>query len=195
MAGPDGRLDREVLAMLVPAGRLADDVGRKRAFLLGMALFGAASLGCAASPALVMPVAARLVQGIAAAVLIPTFTRSRAPVFPRREHPRVMGVWTAVAAAGLGILTVIHLRRAPDPVISLALFRNRLFAVAVSGVFWYYLAFAAMILAATLFLTSQWHYCPVPSSLATAALMMSRQIASARPQGPILRRPVRRHIP
>lgn len=250
-------------AMLVPAGRLADDIGRKPAFLLGMTLFGVASLACAASPVLAVLVAARVVQAVAGAILIPTSLGLALPAFPQREHAKVMGIWTAVAAAGagsgpvagglllaagwrwiflinipvvavavlagrrvlppsprgvrkrldlpgaalvlltaaglttvftqastwgygsaattgcaaatvvLGALTVWHLRRAADPVISFDLFRHRLFSVAVSGVFLYYLAFAAMILAATLFLTGRWHYSVVAAALSIAPMPAS----------------------
>ncbi|MFF1381547.1 MFS transporter [Streptomyces sp. NPDC058308] len=250
-------------AMLVPAGRLADDIGRKRAFLLGMTLFGVASVGCAVAPVLPALVVARIVQAAAAAILIPTSLGLALPAFPQHEHAKVMGIWTAVAAAGagsgpvagglllaagwrwiflinipvvvvavlagrrelpasprgarkrldllgavlvlatvaglttvftqasvwgygsaailgcaaatvlLGVLTVRHLRRAPDPVISFDLFRHRLFTVAVSGVFLYYLAFAAMILAATLFLTGRWHYSVVAAALAIAPMPAS----------------------
>ncbi|MFF3907460.1 MFS transporter [Streptomyces sp. NPDC001848] len=263
-------------AMLVPAGRLADDIGRKPAFLLGMTLFGVASLSCAASPVLAALVAARVVQAVAGAILIPTSLGLALPAFPQREHATVMGIWTAVAAAGagsgpvigglllaagwqwiflinipvvavavlagrrvlpasprgvrerldlpgaalvlataaglttvftqapvwgygseailgcatatvlLGALTVRHLRRTPDPVISFDLFRHRLFTVAVSGVFLYYLAFAAMILAATLFFTGRWHYsvvaaalgiAPMPASTMATALLSGRIVA------------------
>src|SRR5271154_2917428 len=49
-------------ALLVPAGRWADAFGRKRAFLLGLAIFVFASIGCAVSPSVGLLVAARIVQ-------------------------------------------------------------------------------------------------------------------------------------
>src|ERR671917_2751882 len=59
-------------ALLVPAGRLADLVGRRRLFLVGVTSFVAASLlcGAATSPELVPP--ARVLQAAAGAILVPT---------------------------------------------------------------------------------------------------------------------------
>ncbi|WP_034484275.1 MFS transporter [Actinomadura oligospora] len=89
-------------ALLVPAGRIVDDAGRRRVFLLGMALFGVASVACAVAPTLGILVAARVVQAVAGALLIPTSLGLALPAFPSREHPTVMGIWTAVAASGAG---------------------------------------------------------------------------------------------
>src|SRR4051794_569174 len=58
-------------ALLVPAGRWADRVGRKRVFLVGLALFTLASALCAAAPSVEALVAARVVQATGAALLMP----------------------------------------------------------------------------------------------------------------------------
>ncbi|MGF6886147.1 EmrB/QacA subfamily drug resistance transporter [Nocardia sp. GAS34] len=94
-------------ALLVPAGRLADDTGRKRGFLIGIALFGLASIACAAAPSLGLLIAARIAQAVAAALLVPTGLGLVLPVFDSREHATVMGIWTAIAAAGAGSGPVI----------------------------------------------------------------------------------------
>lgn len=85
-------------ALLVPGGRIADAAGRRRAFLAGMVLFGLASAGCAAAPSLALLIAARVAQGVAAAVLIPTSLSLALPAFPARERATAVGVWTAVSA-------------------------------------------------------------------------------------------------
>ncbi|MFI1331947.1 MFS transporter [Streptomyces sp. NPDC020845] len=85
-------------ALLVPAGRLADETGRRRSFLLGMALFGVASLGCGAAPGLGWLIAARVVQGVAAAVVVPTSLSLALPAFAPHERATAVGVWTAVSA-------------------------------------------------------------------------------------------------
>lgn len=85
-------------ALLVPAGRLADETGRRRSFLLGMALFGLASVGCGAAPDLGWLIAARVVQGVAAAVVVPTSLSLALPAFAPREQATAVGVWTAVSA-------------------------------------------------------------------------------------------------
>ncbi|MGV9848398.1 MFS transporter [Streptomyces sp. NPDC003442] len=85
-------------ALLVPAGRLADAIGGRRSFLTGIALFGLASLACGAAPGLGTLIAARVVQGVAAAVLVPTSLSLALPAFPPRERATAVGVWTAVSA-------------------------------------------------------------------------------------------------
>ncbi|MFD8161789.1 MFS transporter [Streptomyces malaysiensis] len=85
-------------ALLVPAGRLADAIGGRRSFLTGIALFGLASLACGAAPGLGTLIAARVAQGVAAAVLVPTSLSLALPAFPRRERATAVGVWTAVSA-------------------------------------------------------------------------------------------------
>src|SRR4030088_45540 len=59
-------------ALLVPAGRWADRAGRKRGFVAGMALFSVASAACAAAPSVTVLVAARVVQAVGAALMLPT---------------------------------------------------------------------------------------------------------------------------
>ncbi|MEV5596710.1 MFS transporter [Streptomyces sp. NPDC052496] len=85
-------------ALLVPGGRLADASGRRRSFLVGMVLFGLASAACGAAPTLAVLIAARVAQGVAAAVLIPTSLSLALPAFPARERATAVGVWTAVSA-------------------------------------------------------------------------------------------------
>ncbi|MFI0777145.1 MFS transporter [Streptomyces sp. NPDC021212] len=85
-------------ALLVPAGRLADAIGGRRSFLASMVLFGLASVACGAAPGLGALVGARVVQGAAAAVLVPTSLALALPAFPARERPTAVGAWTAVSA-------------------------------------------------------------------------------------------------
>ncbi|WP_242440967.1 MFS transporter [Streptomyces sp. CB02923] len=85
-------------ALLVPGGRLSDAVGRRRGFLVGMVLFGLASAACGAAPTLAVLIAARVAQGVAAAVLIPTSLSLALPAFPAGERATAVGVWTAVSA-------------------------------------------------------------------------------------------------
>jgi EmrB/QacA subfamily drug resistance transporter len=91
-------------AFLVPAGRWADLVGRKRAFLIGLALFTAASAACAAAPSVGFLVAARALQGLGAALLVPASLGLLLPAFRPDERHVAIGAWAAVggvaAAAG-----------------------------------------------------------------------------------------------
>src|SRR5262249_6956529 len=59
-------------ALLVPAGRLADRMGRRRVFLLGVGLFTLGSLVCAVAPTPFLIVAGRVVQAIGGALLTPS---------------------------------------------------------------------------------------------------------------------------
>jgi EmrB/QacA subfamily drug resistance transporter len=91
-------------ALLVPAGRWADRVGRKRAFLGGLALFTLASAACAAAPTVGVLIAARAVQAVGAALLMPASLGLLLPEFPPEKRGLALGLWAAVggtaAAAG-----------------------------------------------------------------------------------------------
>ncbi len=91
-------------AFLVAAGRWSDAMGRKRAFLLGTALFTAASAACAAAPSIAFLVGARAIQGLGAALLMPASLGLLLPEFPPRQQHVAIGAWAAVggiaAAAG-----------------------------------------------------------------------------------------------
>ncbi|MFF4215895.1 MFS transporter [Streptomyces nondiastaticus] len=89
-------------ALLIPAGRLADETSRKASFLIGMVLFGLSSVGCAVAPGLAVLIAARVVQAVAAAVLVPTSLGLALPAFPEHERSTAIGIWTAVAAVAAG---------------------------------------------------------------------------------------------
>ncbi|MGY2063007.1 MFS transporter, partial [Nocardia gipuzkoensis] len=82
------------------------------------------------------------------------------------------------AAALLAAVFARHVRRHPDPVVSPVVLRHRMFRIAFVGVFCYYLAFAALILAATLFLAHQWHYSQVRVSMAIAPIGLSCLVSS-----------------
>jgi EmrB/QacA subfamily drug resistance transporter len=85
-------------ALLVPAGRLADHFGRRRFLLVGVTVFTLASAACAAAPSLGVLVAARALQAVGAALIVPTSLGLLYPSFPRRQHATVVGIWAGVAA-------------------------------------------------------------------------------------------------
>jgi EmrB/QacA subfamily drug resistance transporter len=91
-------------AALVPAGRWADRAGRKRAFLLGLAIFTLASALCALSPSLELLVTARVVQAVGGALMLPTSLGLLLPAFGPDRKGAAIGLWSAVggAAAALG---------------------------------------------------------------------------------------------
>lgn len=91
-------------ALLVPAGRWADAFGRKRAFLLGLGVFVAASAACAVAPSVGFLIAARIVQAAGGALMLPTSLGLMLPEFGPHERHVAIGVWAATggiaAAAG-----------------------------------------------------------------------------------------------
>jgi EmrB/QacA subfamily drug resistance transporter len=91
-------------ALLIPAGRLADILGRRRVFLLGLVVFMVGSGLCAAAVSLPMLIAARVVQATGAAMIIPTSVALLLPAFPPSERATAVGLWGAsagvAAAAG-----------------------------------------------------------------------------------------------
>ncbi len=91
-------------ALLVPAGRWADAFGRKRAFLLGLGVFVAASAACAAAPSVGALVAARVVQAVGGALMLPTSLGLMLPEFEPGKRHVAIGLWAAsggiAAAAG-----------------------------------------------------------------------------------------------
>ena len=89
-------------ALLLPAGRAADRIGRRECFLAGLVVFGAASLGCAVAPDLVALIACRALQAAGAAVLLPTSLGLALSVFPARQRGTAVGVWAAVGAVAAG---------------------------------------------------------------------------------------------
>jgi EmrB/QacA subfamily drug resistance transporter len=91
-------------ALLVPAGRWADRVGRKRVFITGMLTFAAASAVCAAAPSVPVLVAARVVQATGGALMLPATLGLILPAFPPEQRAVAVGIWSAVGgvAAALG---------------------------------------------------------------------------------------------
>jgi MFS family permease len=86
---------------LLPAGRLADALGRRRVFAAGMTLFTAASAACAAAPDAAVLVPARALQGLGAALTAPAALALIVDAFPAgRPRERAVAAWTAVAALG-----------------------------------------------------------------------------------------------
>lgn len=88
-------------ACLLTAGTLSDRYGRKRATLLGAALFGVGTLAALAARDAGQLVAARAVMGVAAALVMPGTLSILVNVFPERERPRAIAVWGATSALGV----------------------------------------------------------------------------------------------
>src|SRR3954447_960129 len=91
-------------SLLVPLGRAADRLGRKRFFIGGLLLFVLSSALAATAPSIEALVAARVVQAVGAAALMPTSLALLLAEIPLEKRAGAIGVWAAtggiVAAAG-----------------------------------------------------------------------------------------------
>jgi EmrB/QacA subfamily drug resistance transporter len=86
---------------LLLAGRLADLFGRRKMFVVGLALFAASSVLCGLAWSPLALVTSRAAQGLGAAIVAPAALSIISTMFPEgRERNFAMGVWTAVAAGG-----------------------------------------------------------------------------------------------
>jgi MFS transporter, DHA2 family, methylenomycin A resistance protein len=91
------------LASLMLAGGTVGDLrGHKRMVVTGLAVFGAGSLACGLAPGAGVLVAARVVQGAGAALLLPGTLAVISRAFPgRREQARAIGVWAGIGSLAL----------------------------------------------------------------------------------------------
>ena len=86
---------------LLLGGRLADLLGRRRMFIVGLILFGAASLAGGLAQSEAQLIAARTIQGLGAAIISPAALSIVTTTFAEgAERNRALGVWGAVAGAG-----------------------------------------------------------------------------------------------
>jgi DHA2 family methylenomycin A resistance protein-like MFS transporter len=90
--------------LFLPMGRLGDRWGHKRTFVLGLALFTAASLGCARTGTIEALIAWRAVQAVGAAAVIPTALTILLAAYPAARRGFAAGMFGAIssAAAALG---------------------------------------------------------------------------------------------
>jgi DHA2 family methylenomycin A resistance protein-like MFS transporter len=89
-------------AFILTAGALGDRIGAKRVFMAGFAIFTAASLACALAPTAAVLIAARLVQGFAAAILVPNSLALLSHAYPDdKSRGRAVGIWAAGASVAL----------------------------------------------------------------------------------------------
>jgi MFS family permease len=90
-------------SFLIPGGRLGDLLGRKRVLLIGIGIFGFASLLCGASQSANMLIGARFVQGIGASLLFPVGISVISNAFPVVERGRAIGNVYGIGAIGTAI--------------------------------------------------------------------------------------------
>jgi DHA2 family methylenomycin A resistance protein-like MFS transporter len=89
-------------ALILTAGAAGDRIGAKLIFMVGFSIFTAASLACALAPSVGVLIAARLVQGVGAAMLVPSSLALLNHAYPdEKERGRAVGIWAAGASLAL----------------------------------------------------------------------------------------------
>jgi DHA2 family methylenomycin A resistance protein-like MFS transporter len=87
--------------LLLTAGALAERVGGRRVFRAGLVLFALASAACGVAPSFGVLVTARLVQGVGAALLVPSsLVLLQAAYQSRQERSKAFGIWGSIAGIG-----------------------------------------------------------------------------------------------
>jgi EmrB/QacA subfamily drug resistance transporter len=90
-------------SLLLTAGALADLLGRRRVYAIGLGLFSFASLLCALSPSALFLILARAGQGVGGAIMFATALALLAQEFHGRERGTAFGIWGATIAASAAI--------------------------------------------------------------------------------------------
>lgn len=90
-------------AILLPVGRLADILGRRRTFVWGTAAFVAFSLCASLAWSVTSLIALRVLQGVGAAMILTTAVAIVTEIYPRGERGRVMGILVACVYLGLSV--------------------------------------------------------------------------------------------
>src|SRR5690242_6302199 len=94
-------------AVLVPAGRWADRIGRRRLFVAGLALFSFGSVLCGLAPGVAALIAARVIQAAGAGAMVPASLSLLLAAVPPPVRPKALGTWSALGALGAALGPVI----------------------------------------------------------------------------------------
>jgi EmrB/QacA subfamily drug resistance transporter len=94
-------------AFILIGGSLGDHLGRRKIFLTGDTLFATASLLCGLAPTVLILIAARIIQGLGGAMLIPQSLAIISAAFPEKERGKAIGVWAAGSAISTAIGPVL----------------------------------------------------------------------------------------
>jgi EmrB/QacA subfamily drug resistance transporter len=94
-------------ATLVPAGRWADRVGRRRMFLAGLVTFAVGSLACGLAPGVDALIVARVVQAIGGGAMVPASLSILLATVPAPARAQAIGTWSALGALGAALGPVI----------------------------------------------------------------------------------------
>ena len=94
-------------SLILVGGTLGDRYGRKRVFIVGLAIFTAMSAACALSPNESALIAARAAQGVGAALVAPLSLSILVDAYPPERRTAAIGIWAAAAGLGFGAGPVV----------------------------------------------------------------------------------------
>jgi len=89
--------------LMLTGGKLADMLGRRRIFIVGLVIFTLSSLACGLAPNAHMLIGARVVQGAGAALMNPATLSIITATFPPRQRGMAIGIWAGTSAMALAI--------------------------------------------------------------------------------------------
>src|SRR6516225_5500741 len=90
-------------AFMLTGGKLADLFGRRLIFVVGLIVFTASSLACGLAGGATVLIAARVIQGLGAALMNPATLSIITVTFPPRQRGTAIGIWAGVSALALAI--------------------------------------------------------------------------------------------
>jgi len=90
-------------ALMLTGGKLADLMGRRLMFVVGLVIFTLSSLGCGLAGSATVLIAARVVQGVGAALMNPSTLSIITVTFPPKQRGTAIGIWAGVSALALAI--------------------------------------------------------------------------------------------
>src|SRR5881392_2903380 len=88
-------------AFMLTGGKLADLLGRRLIFMVGLVVFTGASLACGFAPSGGFLIGARVIQGLGAALMNPATLSIITATFPPRQRGTAIGIWAGVSAMAL----------------------------------------------------------------------------------------------
>jgi EmrB/QacA subfamily drug resistance transporter len=94
-------------AVLVPAGRWADRIGRRRMFVAGLVVFTLGSVLSAVAPGVAFLIGARVFQAIGAGMMVPASLSLLLAAVPGPQRAQAIGTWSAIGALGAALGPVI----------------------------------------------------------------------------------------
>src|SRR5579872_570151 len=90
-------------AFMLTGGKLADLLGRRRMFVVGLVVFTASSLACGLAGSASVLIGARVIQGLGAALMNPATLSIITVTFPPKQRGTAIGIWAGISALALAI--------------------------------------------------------------------------------------------